>query len=273
MRTDVYTLGEVKKRYSEENKKDSYIELADKVAFLLEVQDGHYAMPSIQLVGTSIIFTLFDRGGSISTYPLDIHQFPKEFLRILLGITFADGTMFGFDSTVSPTQNGQKRIWIIMQDNKYTIFVDTLLFFSGMLHGQGMMVWSSIVTINEELQEVMVKDTWVDPLRRYTEGRILKILEVAKVKGVPRLVHEQQVQTKHPVTQQILNHSTHILRSLLGIMDGDPPYNLHVLSRLISKPRGYPIFDFTSLAELLITLIDCLCGKSMLSLCSARAYT
>ena len=134
MRTDVYALGEVKKRYSEENKKDSYIELAGKVAFLLEVQDGRYAMPSIQLVGTSIIFTLFDQGGSISTYPLDIHQFPKEFLRILLGITFADRTMFGFDSTISPTQNGQKRIWIIMQDNEYTIFINTLLFFSGMLH-------------------------------------------------------------------------------------------------------------------------------------------
>ena len=135
MRTNVYALDEVKKRYSEENKKDSYIELTGKVAFLLEVQDGHYTMPSIQLVGTSIIFTLFDWGGSISTYPLDIHQFPKEFLQILLGITLADRTMFGFDSTISPAQNGQKRIQIIMRDNKYTIFVNTLLFFSGTLHG------------------------------------------------------------------------------------------------------------------------------------------
>ncbi|KAI9457679.1 hypothetical protein HD554DRAFT_2301350, partial [Boletus coccyginus] len=224
------------------------------------------------LVGTCIVLTFFDRGGSVSTYPLDIHQFPEEFLRILLGITFADRIMFGFDSTVSPTQNGEKKIQIILQGNEYVVCVDMLLFLSETLHGRGTTVWSGTVTINEELQEVVVKDTWVDPLRRYTEGRILKILERAKVKGVPRLVHEQQVQTEHLVTRQILNHSTRILRSLVSVTDCDPPYDLRVLSRMVSKPRGYPIFDFTSLAELLVALIDCLCGESKLNP-SSWAYT
>ena len=106
MQTDVYTLGEVKKRYSKENRKDPYIELAGKVALLLEVQDGCYAMPGIQLVGNSIILTFFDQGGSISTHPLDIHMFSREFLWILLGITFTDSTMFSFNSTIFPTENG-----------------------------------------------------------------------------------------------------------------------------------------------------------------------
>ena len=273
MRTDIYAMGEVKKRYSDDNKKDSYIELAGKVALLLEVQDGHHAMPGIQFVGSNIILTFFDRGGSISTYPLNIHQFPSEFLRILLGITFTDRTMFSFDSTISPAQNGQKRIQIIQKDDEYTIYVDTLLFFSGTLHGQGTTMWSGMVTINEELQEVVVKDTWVDLLRRYTEGRILKILEAAKVKGVPRLVHKQQVQTMHPITQELLNHSTHIIHSIISVMHGAPPYNLCVLSRLVSKPRGFLIFDFASLTELLVALIDCLCGESKSSPCSTWTYT
>ncbi|KAF8449210.1 hypothetical protein L210DRAFT_3640834 [Boletus edulis BED1] len=81
-RTDIYSLGEVKQKYSEDHKKESYIELAGKVAFLLEAQDGRCAVPGIQLLGSSIILTLFDRGGSISTYPLDIHLFPEQFLRI-----------------------------------------------------------------------------------------------------------------------------------------------------------------------------------------------
>lgn len=60
MRTDVYTMGEVKKRYSDDNKEDSYIELAGKVALLLEVQDGCHTMPGIQFVGSNIILTFFD---------------------------------------------------------------------------------------------------------------------------------------------------------------------------------------------------------------------
>ena len=110
MRTDVYSIGEVKKKYNEEHKKDSYVELARKVAFILEAQDGRCAVPGIQILGTTIILTFFDQGGSISTYPLDIHQHPEQFLRILLGVMFADGISLGFDPTISPAQNSHKRI-------------------------------------------------------------------------------------------------------------------------------------------------------------------
>ena len=93
------------------------------------------------------------------------------------------------------------------------------------------------------------------------EGRILKMLEKAEVKGVPILVHEQQVQTPHPITREFVNHSMHTLRTLL-CGSSQASYYLHVLSRLVSKPRGYPIFNFNSLAKLLVGLIDCLCGAS-----------
>ena len=109
-KTDIYSLGEVKQKYSNDHKKDLYVKLAGKVAFLLEAQDGCCAVPGIQLLGSSIILMLFDRGGSISTYPLDIHLFPEQFLHILLGVTFADRTTLGFDSTITPTQNSQKMI-------------------------------------------------------------------------------------------------------------------------------------------------------------------
>ena len=265
MRTDVYSIGEVKKTSSKDNKKASYLELAGKITFLLEAQDGHYAVPGIQLLGREIILTLFDRGGSVSTHPLNIDEFPKEFLRILLGITFADGIILGFDPTISPVKDDQKQIQISLPDQDYVVFVDTLLFSSGSLHGRGTTVWCGKVTIcKQPEEEVVLKDSWVDPLRRFTEGRILKMLGEAGVKGVPILVHEQQVQTQHPVTGQILNHSTHILRSLVTA-DSRAPYYLRVLSRLVSKPRGHPLFDFNCLAELLVGIIDCLCGESSLA--------
>ena len=49
MRTDVYFVGEVKKKYNEEHKKDLYVKLARKVAFILEAQDGRCAVPGIQI--------------------------------------------------------------------------------------------------------------------------------------------------------------------------------------------------------------------------------
>lgn len=261
MRTDVYSLGEVKKTFNEENTKDSYVELAGKVALLLEAQDGRCMVPGIRLVGSHIFLTIFDRGGSISTFPLNIHKFPEQFLRILLGLTFANGTGLGFDSTISPIQKGQKSIQIAKQNKTYNILVDTLLFSSGSLHSRGTTVWSGKVTIDEKEQEVVVKDSWIDPLRRYTEGRVLKMLKKAGVHGVPTLTHEQQVRTLHPVTREIVNHSTHIFRTLLS-GSSEPSYYLRVLSRLVSRPRGYPIFDFNSLAELLVALVDCLGGAS-----------
>ena len=89
------------------------------------------------------------------------------------------------------------------------------------------------------------------------------MLEKAKVKSVPILVHKQQVQTPHPITQEFVNHSMHTLHTLLH-RSSQASYYLHVLSHLVSKPRGYPIFNFNLLAELLVGLINCLCGASKL---------
>ncbi|KAF8440236.1 hypothetical protein L210DRAFT_3503952 [Boletus edulis BED1] len=187
IRTDIYAISEVKKRTSKENRKDSYVEFAGKVAFLLEAQDGHYVAPGIQLLGSEVIFTLFDRGGSISTHPLDIHRYPKEFLRILLGITFTDGIILGFDITIFPVKDDYKQIQISRYDKNYIISINTLLFFCGLLHGHSTTVWSSKVTIGSmfENSEVVLKNCWVDPLQKYIEGQILKMLGKAEVKGVP----------------------------------------------------------------------------------------
>jgi len=238
MRIDIYAMGEMKKRYGDDNKKDSYIELAGKVAFLLEAQDRRYTMPGIQLLGNKIILTIFDCGGWISTYPLDIHQFPEEFLCIILRVTFADGITLSFNPTVSPTQNSQRVIQITKHSKQYEILVDMLLFFSGSLHGCGTTVWSGTVMINQEDEDVVVKDSWVDLLRQYMEGRILKVLETASVEGVLRLVHEQQVQTRHPIMQELLNNSTHILHMLLRAPRPSALYYLCVLSCLVSNHKN-----------------------------------
>ncbi|KAI6023291.1 hypothetical protein EDC04DRAFT_2606791 [Pisolithus marmoratus] len=188
LRTNVYVIREVKIKNSSDNIKASFIELTGKVIFQLKNQDSQYAMPGLQILGNHIVLTLFDWGGSISTHPLNIHKHPRAFLHILMGITFGDGVVLGFDSTISPIKGGRKKIQIIKNGQEYFIAVSELLFISGLLHGQGMTVWSSVITLDDfpglaEGQKVVVKDSFVDPLQQYTQGKILKILEESEIEG------------------------------------------------------------------------------------------
>jgi hypothetical protein len=240
--------------------------------FQLEAQDGRYAMPGIQFLGNDIVFTLFDWGGSISTQPLNIHEHPKEFLRILLGIAFGDGTLLGFDPTISPIMNGRRIIRIVKEGTEWVIVVGQLIFLSGSLHGWGTTVWSGVVTEFNfpglaDGETVVVKDCFVEPMRRHTEGKILTILEEFGIEGVLRLFHEQQVQTRHLENENLLiNQATHILHSLVtDPLPQDCKYHLWVHTRMVSTPKGDPIYEFSSLAELLVGIVNSLQGESHLT--------
>ncbi|KAI6161476.1 hypothetical protein EDD17DRAFT_1759242 [Pisolithus thermaeus] len=135
LRTDVYVISELKNRYSTDNMRASFIELTRKVVFQLENQDGQYAMPGLQILGDHIILTLFNRGGSVSTHPLHIYQCPEVFLHVILGITFGDAVVLGFNTTISPIEEGKKKVQIIRDGKECFVWVNQLLFISGSLHG------------------------------------------------------------------------------------------------------------------------------------------
>ena len=87
------------------------------------------------------------------------------------------------------------------------------------------------------------------------------MLNQAGVVGVPELILEQLIQTEHPLTKALITNSTHIACTLLSSHFDKPPYHLHVLSHLVTKPCGYPIFEFSFLAELLIRFMDCIMSE------------
>ena len=104
--------------------------------------------------------------------------------------------------------------------------------------------------------QIVVKDSWIDPLRKFTEGSILAKLNKASVEGIPKLIHEQQVQGPHPLRlDSKVNQSTHFLQTLLSHIKV-PSYHVRVLSRLLMEPLGQRIFDFSSLVELLVAFIN-----------------
>lgn len=82
-----------------------------------------------------------------------------------------------------------------------------------------MTVWKGVKTVKKlqgkgkgkEMPEVVVvKDSWIDPVWKYMEGRILSILNKHGIKGVPTLIHEQQIKVPYP-SIATANSSTHFL--------------------------------------------------------------
>ena len=258
---DVHALGKMKLRNTKKALKKSYTEVAGKTALLLYAQDGRHLAPCLQILGHSIVLTFFDRGGSLSTAPIDINKHPEEFLWVLIGLTRASHGHLGFDETLIWRKDGTKHILILLLEEMNEITLEKLIFTSNVLHGHGSTVWhAGLCPMSSEpsdpLCQVVVKDTWIDPLRKFTEGSILARLNAAGVKGVPKLIHEQQVQGPHPSRPDLkVNKSTHFIRMLLSDVDVHP-YHVRALSRLITELVGQPILEFSSLAELLLAFID-----------------
>ncbi|KAF8838470.1 hypothetical protein BDN67DRAFT_1013052 [Paxillus ammoniavirescens] len=104
--------------------------------------------------------------------------------------------------------------------------------------------------------DVAVKDSWIDPLRKYTEGMILHRLNQHNIEGVPQLVHEQQVKTQYHNNEKPINYSTHTVQSMLSNSCSTIPYHLQVLSRLITQPVSVLVTKFSCLGELLVAFLD-----------------
>lgn len=167
------------------------------------------------------------------------------------------------DESYSRDEGGMRKKWVEIIDkdnNSRKIWLKRVLDISDSLCGRGTTVWEGNMD-SEPSDPVVVKDTWTDPLRKYTEGMILHILEKHQIEGVPTLVSEQQVKTslRDPTqSNTVINQSMHFLRSALP---RGSVFDLQTLSRLVSRPLCKLIFEFSSVGELLVAYLDHVVGK------------
>lgn len=147
----------------------------------------------------------------------------------------------GFDETVVLDIDGKKHVVVAWTGDLEgsEVVMDNLLFISDALHGCRTTIWAVWMYSPEKLPCcIVVKDSWIDPLWKFTEGGILAKLNKAGVKAVPKLIHEQQVQGPHPShPDSKVNQSTHFLRTLLSHIKV-PSYCVRVLSCLLTEPLG-----------------------------------
>ena len=277
---NLVTFCEVKNRGGAANERVSYIEAAGKASCLLYAQDSRHSVPCIRMLGPSIYLTIFDRGGLLSTAGFNIHQRPDIFLRILIGVSAGPLSALGFDTSIqwrTVCRDGKQRNikQVVITRNGQppcTIELTKVLFISDNIHGKGTTVWEGIIleppgestdrrgeqkeSESGPGQVVAVKDSWIDPLRKYTEGMILSMLNERRIEGIPTFLHEQQVETFHPKSRPnnitMINNSTHILHSAVA----HHPYYLRVLSRIVTAPVGVAITEFCCLGELLVAFLD-----------------
>ena len=158
----------------------------------------------------------------------------------------------------------------------FTIELTRVLFISDNLHGRGTTVWEGMVLkpgtpgkpaeMTEKARwsgRVVVKDSWIDPLWKYTEGMILTILYKNLIEGVLKLIHEQQVKAAHPSSHAnkmvMVNNSTHTICSMVD----QYLYHLRILSHVVTKPVGVSITEFSCLGELLVAFLDYCVGECM----------
>ncbi|KAI5985185.1 hypothetical protein EDD15DRAFT_2374468 [Pisolithus albus] len=216
------TFAKVRNCRGKANEKSSYIETAGKASCLLYAQDGCHVALCFHILGSSIHLMIFDHGGSLSTCSYDINSEPCDFMRILISITSAPHEILSFDMSIAWEQQqcngktvGVKALNVRVDDTELSIELDRVLFISDNLFGRGTTVWGGMIRgmQTRTREPVVVKDSWIDPLWKYTEGRILSILNVHRIEGIPALVHEQQVKAPSlsTVANPPVNHSTHFL--------------------------------------------------------------
>ena len=265
------TFAEVKNREGKDNEKLSYIETAGKASCLLYAQDGCHATPCLCILGSHIYLTIFDRSGSLSTCGYHINHCPHQFLRILISVTSTPRNILGSNISINWRKRknpdgkvaGVKELKIKMDTSTYTVELRRLLFISDDLFSRGTTVWEGMMkmrgTSSMQTRQVAVKDSWIDPLRKYREGKVLSILNACKIKGMPTLIHEEQVKA-HDLSASHINCLTHFLRVYLSRYKTSP-YYLRVLSCIITHPVGDLITKFLCLGELLIAFLDYVVGE------------
>lgn len=161
-----------------------------------------------------------------------------NFLRLLIGLCFADKPVVGYDPTM--LTDARDKVLSIVCDGK-TFKVIRVIFESQSLVGRGTRVWE----VEFENKRYILKDAWVEVSRPVPEYVLLR--ELVGMKGVPQLFCGGDVSTNDPKVPL----STGILRGIWGDQN-----RVRVRRRTVTSTIGDHIATFSSKRELISVLRD-----------------
>ena len=195
----------------------------------------------------------FDRSGVQYSPPLNIHENPESFIRLVLALSTTNERALGLDDSIQWTTapNGTKRagsLKTVGRDNTvvaYDLVVgEGPITRSGLL-GRGTTCW---VVKNDRGEKFIVKDYWVSESRPSFECELLE--EARGLQGVCQMVSFENNRAK-----------TLDFRGDPSIFENGIFHN-RTSVRIVMKAYGRSLENFTSMKQVLGALRDAIAGES-----------
>lgn len=248
---------------------------------IFDAQPGRRFVPGVVVCGTKVTFLIFDRSGLIASEAISVHDNPQKFLRLIIGLLFADEEYLGFEPTLRKGEGGS----LFIETGGVDYMVDCIYNEFG-IKGRGTVCYHGVSQVDKS--EVVIKDSWVDVGRQETEVGILMKLNERKpeelstpdgVRVIPEIVHHEVLKTKRPDHAtggwKFVDATTAIFRDELVVRDGnDEPkwawsskdektrnkVEIRRLCRIVMKPFGQKLDSFTSKKVLVRAFADVVHG-------------
>lgn len=235
---------------SENKGMNAYAILAKRASRVLATQDERRFVIGASICSSDVRVYVFDRAGVIGSAPFDLVMYPDLLVRVLAGLTLADGGAIGLDPSIRHAEDGTR--YVTVDALEYRIV--RTLFHSEPMRGRGTICWH----VRRNDLDYVIKNNWTDVSRHHTEADVLRRAE--SVQGIAHLVGEEVVRINGR------EDSTDSIRSVikdLNNYDRRDWYNkleVRVHRRMVTSPLGEPLSSFRSKKELLMVLIDVIDG-------------
>ncbi|KAF6743498.1 hypothetical protein DFP72DRAFT_827668 [Ephemerocybe angulata] len=191
-----------------------------------------------------------DHTGTYLTPPINIHDRPHTFIRLILGLSSANESILGFDVSIQWTihpvsgNKGVGTIEALDEENvmtSYTLGANEPPFIQAIL-GRGTTCWCATHPVNGE--RVVIKDSWRPDSRR-SEGEFLDA-----ARGIDGVVQVISYQDRCAETKDYRPSFT-----------GETSFENRVKSRAVLKRYGECIDHFTSRFQAIAAFRDVIVGK------------
>lgn len=201
----------------------------------------------VTITGTQVRVSVCDRGGVIHTDPFDYNEHPELFLRLIMGLSFADDIYLGRDPSIKQESNGNW--YITVNEKKYEIL--DKFWRAAMISGRATTCLRCRSLDDNKIY--VIKDGWIIASRLPTEVFFHLEAEAANVVGVAHLADWEEVKIGDNPDQTDYN------RGRFNHLHN----RIHV--RLVFEGFAEPIWTFDTKEELISAFIDYIECKHILN--------
>ena len=219
------------------------------------------------LCGPLMWLVYFDRSGILISIPFNVHDHPRKFLRVVVGLLYLNDENRGFDPTV--VFDTEKTGTIAIGGINYPF--TNVRYVEGVLRGRA----TACYDVKKDDEKHLIKDSWVDVSRIEKEELIMKEVHDQKEDKYQDLKkHVPDVVASEVVTIHGENDSTALLRpnfirtsvdstdlsakkyTYAWINPEHSRIEIREHRRIMMKPVARRLEDFSCLAEFVQAFID-----------------